>query len=72
MSATITVANAAVAAATANNRKNIILKNCAPYTNFISEINNTQVDNAKNIGIVMSVYILIEHSDNYSKISGSI
>ena len=32
-------------------------------------INNTQTDNAKNIDIVMSMYNLIEYSDNYSKTS---
>ena len=31
-------------------------KNCAPFINFISEINNTQIDNAKNINIVMPMY----------------
>ena len=38
----------------------------------ISEINNTQVDNAKDIDIVMPMYNLIEYSDNYSKASGSL
>ena len=27
--------------------------NCAPFTEFISEINNTQIDNAKNLDVVM-------------------
>ena len=49
--------------------KKIIFKNCAPITNYISEINNTQIDNAKDIDIVMPVYNLIEYSDNYSKTS---
>ena len=70
-SATITVANTATAA-NSNNRKNIIIKNCAPFTNWISEINNTQIDNAKEIHKVMSVYDLMEYSDNYSKTSGSL
>ena len=48
------------------NRK-VIFKNCAPFTNCISEINNTQVDNAKDIDIVMPMYNLIEYSDNYEK-----
>ena len=38
----------------------------------ISEINNTQVDNAEDLDIVMPMYNLIEYSDNYSKISGSL
>ena len=47
-------------------------KNCALFTNCISEINNTQVDNAKDIDIVMPLYKLIEYSDNYAKASGSL
>ena len=63
---TITVNNTAVADADANNtNKKVIFKNCAPFTNCISEINNTQVDNAKDIDIVMPLYNLIEYSDNH-------
>ena len=51
VSGTITVPNTAAAAANPNNRKNIVIKNCAPFTNCISEINNTQIDNAKDIDI---------------------
>ena len=40
--------------------KGIIFKNCAPFTKFISRINNTEIDNAKDIDIVMSMYNLIE------------
>ena len=47
--------------------KGVVFKNCAPFTNCISEINNTQVDNAKDIDIVMPMYNLIEYSDNYAK-----
>ena len=47
-------------------------KNCAPFTNCISEINNTQIDNAKDIDIVMPMYNLIEYSDNYVKTTGSL
>ena len=36
----------------------------------MSEINNTQVDNAKDMDIVMPMYNLIEYSDNYAKTSG--
>ena len=57
---TITVPNTAAADANANNTyKNVIFKNCAPFINCISEINNTQVDNAKDIDIVMPMYYLI-------------
>ena len=58
------------AARQANERgKGVVFKNCAPFTNCISEINNTQVDNAKVIDIVMPMYNLIEYSDNYAKTS---
>ena len=65
---TISVTNTAAAGAAANNiNKKVIFKNCAPFTNCISEINNTQIDNAKDIDIVMPMYNLIEYSDNYAK-----
>ena len=72
MNATVTVPNTAAAGAARNNRKNIIIKNCASFTNCISEINNTQIDNAKDIDIVTPMYSLIEYSDNYSKSFGSL
>ena len=59
-------------AAADNTNKKVIFKNCAPFTDYISKINNTQVDNAKDIDIVMPMYNLIEYSDNYSKTSGSL
>ena len=63
---TIAVNKTTVADADANNtNKKVIFKNYAPITNCISEINNTQVDNAKDIDIVMAMYNLIECSDNY-------
>ena len=52
--------------------KGVSFKNCAPFINCISEINNTQIDNAKDIDIVMPMYNLIEHSNNYAKTSGSL
>ena len=52
--------------------KGVAFKNCAPFTNCISEINNTQEDNVKDIDIVMPMYNLIEYSDNYVKTSGSL
>ena len=63
---------AADGAAANNNNKKVIFKNCALFTNCISKINNTQIDNAEYIDIVMPMYNLIEYSDNYSKTSGSL
>ena len=70
---TISVNNTAAQGAAANNTdKKVIFENCAPFTNCISEINNTQIDNAKDTDIVMPMYNLIEYSDNYGKTTGSL
>ena len=70
---TITGAGDDAAARQADERdKGEVFKNCSPFTNCISEINNTQVDNAKDINIVMPMYNLIGYSDNYAKTSGSL
>ena len=70
---TISVNNTATAGAAVNNtNKKVIFKNCAPFTNCISEINNTQIDNAKDIEIIIPMYNLIEYSDNYAKTTGSL
>ena len=46
------------------NDKQVVFKNCAPFTNCISEIKITQIDNAKNINLLMSMCNLTEHTDN--------
>ena len=61
-----------IGAAANNTDKKVIFKNCAPFTNCISKINNTQIDNAEYIDIVVPMNNLKEYSDNYSKISGSL
>ena len=50
------------AAADANTR--LALKNCAPFTKCNLEINDEHVDTAENLDITMSMYNLIEYSDN--------
>ena len=71
VSGTITVQNITMPEAS-DNRKNIIIQNCAPFTDCISEIDNTQLGTAKEINIVMPMYNLIEYSGNYYKTSGSL
>ena len=61
---TIAVAQATDAASNNANKK-IIFKNCVPFTSCISRINNTQVDDAQYIDVVMPMYNLIEYSNNY-------
>ena len=68
---TINGAGADAAARQADERdKGVAFKNFTLFTNCISEIKNTQVDNAKDIDIVMPMYNLIEYSDNYAKTTG--
>ena len=58
--------------AVSNTNKKVIFKNCVPFTTCINEINNTQVDNAEDIDIVMLMHNLIEYSNTYSMASGSL
>ena len=70
---TITGPGADAATRQADERdKGVVFKNCAPFINCTCEINNTRVDNAKDIDIVMAMYNLIEYSDNYAKATGSL
>ena len=73
VSGTVSVANTAAQGADANNRnKKVVLKNCASFTDCISEKNITQVDDAKDLDTVMPTYNLIEYGDNYLTTSGSL
>ena len=62
VSETITVvgggADYAAIAADRNN-KQAIFKSCAPFIDCITEINNTQVENTKDLDLVMPMYNLI-------------
>ena len=52
--------------------KGVIFENSEPFTDCISKINNTQIDNAKDLDVAMSMYKLIEYSHIYSKTSRSL
>ena len=69
---TLTVPNTGTAADPNNRNKKVIFKNCHPFTNCISEINNTQIDDVHDSELVMAMYDLTEYSDIYSKTSGSL
>ena len=70
---TITIPDPAATGAPVNNtNKKVTFKNCAPFTNCISEIKNTQIDDTQGIDIALPVNNLIEYSDIYSKTSGSL
>ena len=66
---TITGAGADAVAWQADERdKGVIFRYCTPFTNCISEINNTHIDNEKDLDVVMPIIM----SDNCSKVSGSL
>ena len=47
---TITVPNTAAQGSDTNNKnKKVVFKNCAPFSDCISEIRNTKVDNSKDV-----------------------
>ena len=50
----------------------VIFQNSAPFSDYTTEMNITQVDNAKYNDVVMPMYDLIEYSDNYSGTTGSL
>ena len=59
--------------ATPNNAvTQVVFKNCAPFKDCRTEINDNFVDYANFINITMPMCNLIEYSDNYSDTSGSL
>ena len=52
--------------------KKLALKNNAPFLSCISNINNTRIDNAEDLDIVMPMYNLLEYSENCRKTTGSL
>ena len=51
---------------TDRNIKQVTFKNSALFTDCLTEINDTQIDNLKDLDVVMLMYNLIAYSDNYS------
>ena len=50
--------------------KKLVIKNFTLFTTCISKINNTLIDNAEDLDILMPMFNLIEYTKNYSKASG--
>ena len=48
------------------------LSNNVPFWSCMSEINNTSIDNAEDLDIVMPMHNLLQYSYNYSMTSGSL
>ena len=66
---TMTVVGQGADATSIEDRSNeqVIFKNCASFTNYVSEENNARVDNTKDINVVVPIYNLIEQSNRFSK-----
>ena len=62
--------NITVAGGDANTK--VAFKNCAPFKECRTEINENFVDKTRDINIAMPMYNLIEYSDNYCDTSGSL
>ena len=69
---TIIVTNTGIAAVPNNRNSKVIFKNYTSFTDCIGEINNTEIDNPRDIAVVMQMYDLTEYSDNCSKTSETI
>ena len=54
-----------------DNNTKVAFKNCAPFRKGRTEINETFIDEAEHINIVVPMYNLIEYNDNYSDTSDS-
>ena len=51
---------------------NVAFKNCAPFTRWVTHINDEHVETAENLDIIMPMYNLIRYFDNYAGSSGSL
>ena len=62
------------AAANENDKaqKDVAFRNNTPFRSRISKINNTLIDNAEDLDIVILMHNLLEYIDNYFMTSGSL
>ena len=52
--------------------KKLTFKNNSSFRSCILKINNTFIDNAEDLDVIMPMYNLLEYSNNYSKTSESL
>ena len=55
-----------------NYDKKLAFRSNAPFTSCILKINNTLIDNAEDLDIVIPMYNLLEYSKNYRKATGGL
>ena len=52
--------------------RQLAFKNCAPFTKCITKVDETTIDDAEDLDLVMPMYHLIDYSSNYSETTGSL
>ena len=57
---------------TASPQIQVAFKNNAPFINALQKIDETTIDNAENLDLVMPMYNLIEYSSNHSEVPESL
>ena len=50
----------------------LAFKNCAPFTKCITKVDETTIDDAEDLDLVMPMCHLIDYSSNYSETTGSL
>ena len=55
-----------------NDATRVAIKNCHPFTRASFKLNNEKVDTADNLDLTMSLYNMLECSDNYADTTGSL
>ena len=50
----------------------VVFKNCHPFTTAIIRLNDEQVEIADSLDLTMSLYNMLNYSDNYSDTTGSL
>ena len=62
------------AAANENDKaeKDVVFKNNGPFRSCMTKINNTLMENAEDLDIIIPMYNLLEYSHNYSMTSGTL
>ena len=50
----------------------VAIKNCHPFTRVSSNLNDEQIDPAKNLDLTMNLYNMLEYSDNYADTTASL
>ena len=61
-----------IAATESGENTKVAFKNCAPFTRYVTHLNNEHVGTTKNLDIIMPMYNLLEYSDNYAASSGNL